>query len=108
MTTSTLPRALRLGDLEIQTPVVLAPMAGVTNASFRRLSRSYGGALYVSEMVTARALVEGNKNTQRMVLRAQDEPIHSVQLYGVDPVNIEKAVHILVDEVGVDHVDMNF
>ncbi len=99
---------LKVGPFHLDPPVVLAPMAGVTNAAFRRLCRSYGGALYVSEMVTARALVERNRKTERMVARAEGEPIHSVQLYGVDPVTMEAAVRRLVDDVGVDHVDLNF
>ncbi|HUR78086.1 MAG TPA: tRNA dihydrouridine synthase DusB, partial [Acidimicrobiales bacterium] len=61
-----------------------------------------------SEMVTARALVEGNRKTMRMVARAEGEPIHSVQLYGVDPDVMAGAVQVLVDGVGVDHVDLNF
>ena len=48
---------LKLGKLTVETPVVLAPMAGVTNKAFRRLCREYGGGLYVTDMVTARALV---------------------------------------------------
>jgi nifR3 family TIM-barrel protein len=99
---------LSVGPLAVDPPVVLAPMAGVTNPAFRRLCRSYGGALYVSEMVTARALVEGNRKTMRMVARAPGEPIHSVQLYGVDPHVMGRAVRVLVDDVGVDHVDLNF
>lgn len=99
---------LKIGPLEVDPPVVLAPMAGVTNPAFRRLCRSFGAGLYVSEMITARALVEGNPKTQRMVARAPDEPIHSVQLYGVDPATMAAAVTILVDRVGVDHVDLNF
>ena len=99
---------LSIGPISVDPPVVLAPMAGVTNPAFRRLCRSYGGALYVSEMVTARALVERNRKTMRMVARAPGEPVHSVQLYGVDPEVLARAVHILVDEVGVDHVDLNF
>jgi nifR3 family TIM-barrel protein len=99
---------LKIGSYPLDPPVVLAPMAGVTNAAFRRLCREYGGALYVSEMVTARALVEGNRKTERMVARADGEPIHSVQLYGVDPVVMTAAVRRLVDDVGVDHVDLNF
>ena len=51
---------LRLGPITVDPPVVLAPMAGVTNAPFRRLCRRYGAGLYVSEMITARALIEGN------------------------------------------------
>lgn len=99
---------LKVGKFALDPPVVLAPMAGITNAAFRQLCRSYGGALYVSEMVTARALVEQNAKTLRMVQRAPSEPIHSVQLYGVDPEVMTKAVRKLVDEVGVDHIDMNF
>jgi len=99
---------LKIGPIPVDPPVVLAPMAGVTNTAFRRLCRSYGGALYVSEMVTARALVERNARTMRMVARAHGEPVHSVQLYGVDPAVMDGAVRILVDEVGVDHVDLNF
>jgi nifR3 family TIM-barrel protein len=83
-------------------------MAGVTNTAFRRLCRAYGGGLYVSEMVTARALVERNRKTMRMVARAEGEPVHSVQLYGVDPDVMGRAVAMLVDDVGVDHVDLNF
>src|SRR5204862_6170579 len=59
-------------------------------------------------VVTARALVEGNRKTLRMVARADGEPVHSVQLYGVDPVVMSRAVAILVNEIGVDHVDLNF
>ncbi len=100
--------ALKIGPIPVDPPVVLAPMAGVTNTAFRRLCRAYGGALYVSEMITARALVEGNRKTLRMVARAAGEPVHSVQLYGVDPAVVSRGVAILVDEIGVDHVDLNF
>ena len=99
---------LKIGPLEVDPPVVLAPMAGVTNVAFRRLCRRYGAGLYVSEMITARALVEGNARTLRMAAFADDEPVRSVQLYGVDPAVMAAAVRRLVDEIGVDHVDLNF
>jgi nifR3 family TIM-barrel protein len=98
---------LRIGPLTLDPPVVLAPMAGVTNAAFRSLCRSYGAGLYVSEMVSARALVEGNDRTRRMLEFGADEDVRSIQLYGVDPTTIEVAVRILVTEVGVDHIDLN-
>ena len=60
-------------------------MAGVTNSAFRRLCRSYGAGLYVSEMITARALVEGNAKTMGMASFGEDETVRSVQLCGVDP-----------------------
>ena len=98
---------LKIGPLQVDPPVVLAPMAGVTNAAFRRLCRSYGAGLYVSEMITARALVEGNPRTGAM-LPGADEPVRSVQLYGVDPAVMAAAVRRLVDDVGVEHIDLNF
>jgi nifR3 family TIM-barrel protein len=99
---------LKLGPLVVDPPVVLAPMAGVTNRAFRQLCRTYGAGLYVSEMVTARALVEGNAKTLGMVTSGEEETVRSVQLYGVDPVVMGAAVRRLVDEVTVDHIDLNF
>lgn len=99
---------LLLGGLRVDLPVVLAPMAGVTNAAFRQLCRSYGAGLYVSEMITARALVENNARTLQMLAPAQGEPVRSVQIYGVDPAVVGAAVRRLVDDIGVDHVDINF
>jgi nifR3 family TIM-barrel protein len=99
---------LKIGPVEVDPPVVLAPMAGVTNPAFRELCRSFGGGLYVSEMITARALVERNDKTLRMAARAPGEPVHSVQLYGTDPRVMHEAVRILVYDVGADHIDLNF
>ena len=98
---------LTIGPLRVDPPVVLAPMAGVTNIAFRRLCRSYGAGLYISEMVTASALIQHNPRTMSMVRFADDE-VRSVQLYGVDPVTMDRAVRQLVTEIGVDHIDLNF
>ncbi|HET7326535.1 MAG TPA: tRNA dihydrouridine synthase DusB [Nocardioidaceae bacterium] len=102
------PTALRLGALTVETPVVLAPMAGVTNAAFRRLCREQGAGLYVCEMITSRGLVEGDAVTRSMLAFDPLEDVRSVQLYGVDPVYIGKAVEILAGDYGVRHVDLNF
>ena len=99
---------LKIGPIAVDPPVVLAPMAGVTNSAFRRLCRSYGAGLYVSEMVSARALVEGGARSARMASFADDEPCRSIQLYGVDPVVVGEAVRRLVEGEGADHVDLNF
>jgi nifR3 family TIM-barrel protein len=99
---------MKIGRLPVDPPVVLAPMAGVTNAVFRALCRQYGAGLYVSEMISARALIEHGDKTRRMLTFGPDEPLRSVQLYGVDPVVVDRAVRLLVDEHGVDHVDLNF
>jgi nifR3 family TIM-barrel protein len=103
-----LSAALRIGPIAVDPPVVLAPMAGITNAPFRRLCRGYGAALYVSEMITARGLVARNEKTLRMARFAEDEPVRSIQLYGVHPRVMGEAVRTLVDDGHVDHVDMNF
>jgi nifR3 family TIM-barrel protein len=99
---------LKLGSVAVDPPVVLAPMAGVTNIAFRRLCRAFGAGLYVSEMITARALVEGNAKTLGMAAFADDEPVRSLQLCGVDPNVMGRAVDRLVSDIGVDHIDLNF
>ena len=99
---------LKIGPLAVDPPVVLAPMAGVTNAVFRAMCREYGQGLYVSEMIMARALVAGGAKTARMAGFGPDEPVRSIQLYGVDPSVMHAAVRRLVDDLGVDHVDLNF
>lgn len=99
---------LRVGEQMITPPVVLAPMAGITNRAFRRLCREQGAGLYVSEMITSRALVERNATTMDMVAFADDENPRSVQLYGVDPRVMAEAVRIVVGEDLADHIDLNF
>ena len=97
-----------LGRLRVWPPVVLAPMAGVTNPPFRILCRRFGAGLYVSEMITARALVEGNRKTLLLASFDAGETTRSLQLYGVDPHYVGEAVRILVGEGRIDHLDMNF
>jgi nifR3 family TIM-barrel protein len=83
-------------------------MAGVTNAPFRTLCREQGGGLYVSEMITTRALVERNPRTLAMIRFEAGEKPRSIQLYGVDPVIVGKAVKIIAEEDLADHIDLNF
>lgn len=104
--TATAP--LRIGPITLAAPVVLAPMAGITNTAFRRLCREYGAGLYVSEMITTRALVERNATTMRLITHHESESPRSIQLYGVDPATVEAAVRLLVEEDRADHIDMNF
>jgi nifR3 family TIM-barrel protein len=95
--------------LKVWPPVVLAPMAGITNAPFRRLCRSFEpGGLFVSEMITARGLAERNDKTLRMARFADDEPVRSIQLYGTEPGAIGEAVRFLVGDQRADHIDLNF
>lgn len=124
MTTLSAPRALAdgvsrrtltIGPHTIDTPVVLAPMAGITNMAFRLLCREFGalhshddGGLYVSEMVTTRALVEDHRESWRLVTMGESERPRSVQLYGVDPVTVRRAVEMLIERDQADHIDLNF
>jgi len=102
------PGPLRIGPLSVDPPVVLAPMAGVTDGPFRGLCSRFGAGLYVSEMITARAVVERNEKTLGMLRFDGSETTRSVQLYGTAPTTMGEAVRFLVGEVGVDHIDMNF
>jgi len=104
----TAPRPLTIGPLELSVPVVLAPMAGITNTAFRRLCREYGAGLYVSEMITSRALVERTPTSMRLIKHHESETPRSIQLYGVDPTTVSEAVKFLVDENLADHIDLNF
>jgi nifR3 family TIM-barrel protein len=123
--------SLQVGPLAVWPPVVLAPMAGITNAPFRRLCHRFGaasgspddgdgdrdgdrqqpavhGGLFVSEMITARGLAERNDKTLRMARFADDEPVRSIQLYGTDPTAMGEAVRFLVADERADHIDLNF
>jgi nifR3 family TIM-barrel protein len=98
---------LAIGPLAVWPPVVLAPMAGVTNLPFRALCRGYGAGLYVSEMITARAWLNGNRRTLLLASSGADEKPRSVQIYGSDPKDVGEMARGLVAE-GVDHLDLNF
>ncbi len=95
-------------EVVLATPVVLAPMAGITNAAFRRLCREQGAGLFVSEMVTARALIERREETFRLIKPGVGETPRSIQLYAVDPVVLGKAVDLLGSEDLADHIVLNF
>jgi len=115
---------LRIGRHTFVSPVVLAPMAGITNRAFRRLCRQYGDAglghvaggeqasgatsLYVSEMITSRALVERTPVSMQLIEHDADEFPRSIQLYGVDPATVAAAVRMLMTEDRADHIDLNF
>jgi nifR3 family TIM-barrel protein len=106
---------LRIGPITLASPVVLAPMAGVTNVAFRTLCRELELArvgtvsgLYVCEMVTARALVERHPSTMHMTTFSPDESPRSLQLYAVDPATTYAAARMVAVEGLADHIDMNF
>ncbi len=99
---------LSVGNITVWPPVVLAPMAGVTNYPFRSICRNFGAGLYVSEMISARPLVEGREKTLKLADFGPGETPRSLQLCGVDPFYVSEAVKRLVGEGQIDHLDMNF
>src|SRR5882672_8583019 len=101
-------KPVQIGPIKIWPPVVLAPMAGVTNYPFRAVCRDFGAGLYVSEMINARPLVDGRDKTLKLADFGPEESPRSLQLYGSDPYYISEAVKRLVDEGRIDHLDMNF
>src|SRR6185436_7628239 len=101
-------RSLMIGSMNVWPPVVLAPMAGVTNYPFRAVCREFGAGLYVSEMINARPLVDGRDKTLKLADFGPGESPRSMQLYGTDPFYIGEAVKRLVGEGKIDHLDMNF
>lgn len=105
-TSATAP--LSIGPIPLSVPVVLAPMAGITNTAFRRLCREYGAGLYVSEMITSRALVERTPESLRLITHHESETVRSIQLYSVDPTTAGEAAAFLAGEGLADHIDMNF
>ena len=98
---------LCLWPLTAWPPIVLAPMAGVTNYPFRAICRGFGAGVYVSEMINARGFLEGNHRTRLLASSRPDESPRSVQIYGHDPREVGEMARALVDD-GVAHLDMNF
>ena len=101
-------RPLRVGAWTADPPVVLAPMAGITNPVFRSLCASFGPAIFVGEMVSARALRYGDARSWDFVRFGAHEAPRSLQLYATDPADVRAVVGRLVAEDRVDHVDLNF
>ncbi|HXR71663.1 tRNA dihydrouridine synthase DusB [Actinocrinis sp.] len=111
---------LAIGPYQVWPPVVLAPMAGITNPPFRALCREQSesrvpepsderpAGLFVCEMVTTVGLVERNPKTRKMIHFEPNEQPRSVQLYGVDPDYVGRAVRIIAEEDLADHIDLNF
>ena len=101
---------LCLGPLKLQTPMLLSPMAGVTNWPFRVLCQRFGKGegMYVAEMVTARALIAGNEKAFRLLSFSPQEKLHSLQIYGINPKAVSLALKIVLDKVHVDHIGLNF
>jgi tRNA-dihydrouridine synthase B len=96
-----------IGDVEIPTRVVLAPMAGVSVQAFRRQGRRFGAGLVCSEMVSCAGIEHRNEKTLGYLRVASDEHPLAIQIFGSDPRAMAEAAR-MVEAAGADLVDMNF
>jgi len=97
---------LKIGGLELGEGLILAPMAGITDLSFRRIAKSFGADLVTSEMVSAEGLVRNRASTRFLINSHPEEKPLAIQLFGSDPSVISEAARIVADE-GADLIDLN-
>ncbi|MDH3626023.1 MAG: tRNA dihydrouridine synthase DusB [Acidobacteriota bacterium] len=98
---------LRYGNLSIDPPLVLAPMAGITDRQFRLVLRRVGGVgLVTMEFISSEALTRGNKRTLQMMHYVEEERPISIQIYGSDPSRMAEAARV-VEGIGADICDIN-
>lgn len=98
---------MKIADIEIKTPVILAPMAGVTTLAYREFMKPFGVGLSYSEMISDCGLVYGNALTREYAKTSKiDHPV-GLQLFGSDPVIAKKAIAILEDLASYDILDVN-
>lgn len=99
-------RPVSFGSVEIESPLILAPMAGVCDLPYRMIARKHGAALVCAEMVSAKGLVYGNKHTRDMLTVHKNEHPLSMQLFGAEPEIMAKAAKV-AQEYGADIIDIN-
>jgi len=97
---------MKIGGLVLENPLILAPMAGITELPFRRLAREAGCALVVTEMVSANGLVHGSKKTAELLMTHPSERPLSAQIFGADPEIMKEGAQI-VQGAGADILDIN-
>jgi nifR3 family TIM-barrel protein len=98
---------LRYGPVPIDPPLILAPMAGVTDRDFRLIVRRIGGVGLVSmEFISSKAIVHGNQRTLDLMHYAEEERPLAIQIYGSDPATMAEAARV-VEELGADVCDIN-
>lgn len=97
---------IELGSVKIDTPVFLAPMAGITDLPFRRLVTRFGAGLVFTEMVASKAMVAETRRSLRMVKSANDDQPMAVQLAGCDPAIMAEAAK-LNEDMGARIIDIN-
>ncbi len=97
---------IKIGSIELDSPVLLAPMSGVTDMPYRRLVKRNGAGLVISEMIASKAMIYANKKTLKMASNCAEEFPMAVQLAGCDPEIMAEAARLNVDR-GAAIIDIN-
>ena len=97
---------MNIGNVEIKNNIFLAPMAGITDVTFRKICKSYGVGVTYSEMVSAKGLYYNDKKTASLMQTDETEDIVSIQIFGSDP-KIMAEIAPRVEEMGVSFIDIN-
>ena len=99
---------LKIGNLSIQTPVLLAPMAGVTDYSFRILCKEQGAGIVYSEFVSAHGIIRKNEKTLDMIKFTDEERPIGIQIFGDEPEVMGNAARFVADQFKPDIIDINY
>lgn len=97
---------LRIGQIALSSPVILAPMSGVTDAPFRQLVKAFGAGLVVSEMIASKAMIRASQKTLRRTIGADEPRPVAVQLAGCEPAVMAEAARMCCG-LGADIIDIN-
>ena len=97
---------IKIGNVEIENPVVIAPMAGISNIAFRRIAKRFGAGLVCNEMVSDKALCYGNQKTIDMLAVGEDEHPMSMQIFGGEVETMVKAAKFVEEHSDCDIIDV--
>lgn len=98
---------LKIGNVEIKNPIILAPMAGISDSAFRRIAKEFGAGLVVAEMVSDKAIFYGSQKTIDMLYMKEEERPISQQIFGSDKESFVYAAKYIVDNMHPDIIDIN-
>lgn len=96
----------KIGSLTLESPIILAPMAGITSLPYRRIMKSFGAALVHTEMVSANGLIREGRKTRELLASSRDEEPLAVQLFGDDPQVLAKAASMVADDGALLDINM--
>ena len=98
---------MRIGNVQINSQLALAPMAGVTDAAFRQICSELGAGYTITELISSKALCYRDKKTFSLLTQFPGEHPAAVQIFGSDPVCMAEAAQIALEHTGADIIDLN-